>query len=177
MLTYSTLVCDDSSQVKEGDSMHVSERLRLLRERAGMSKTELAKALGYKYLGGYHFENPDRKANFLPVPTVVRLISIMKPRGIGAEEILELAGFPSDILKDEGELPPNILEDSYVRTTVTALAEFLQEEKLEMAPKAQGDIVVKFCSVYQSEVRHGRQGPDLDTERVKSILRFWTVGR
>lgn len=155
--------------------MHVSERLKQLRERAGMSKTELAKALGYKYLGGYHFEDPDRKADFLPVPTVVRLIEIMKPYGIPAGEILELAGFPNDVLRSIDDTPPDTLNADYVRLTVSAVQEFLIEGGISMGADAMGDIVVKFCSVYQSEVEHGREHKNLTKDKVKSILRFWTI--
>jgi transcriptional regulator with XRE-family HTH domain len=165
------------SPINGGGPMHVSERLRLLRERSGMSKTELAKALGYKYLGGYHFENPDRKADFLPVPTVVRLIEIMKPRGIKPDEILELAGLPADLLKGDEEPPPDALDAKYVRVTVAALAEYVRETGLTMSPDAQGELVVKFCSVYQSEVKTGREKPILSSERVKSILRYWSVSQ
>lgn len=156
--------------------MHVSERLRQLRERAGLSKTELARALGYKHLGAYHFEDPGRKADFLPVPKVVRLIEIMRPHGIGAAEIMELAGFPPHILNEDQEPPPSALNADYVRVIVTALAEHIKEAGISISPEAQADIVVKLCSIYQSEVETGHEAPELDVARAKSLLRFsWAV--
>jgi len=156
--------------------MHVSERLRQLRERAGLTKTELAKALGYKHLGAYHFEDPGRKADFLPVPKVVRLIQIMRPHGIGALEIMELAGFPAGLFSDAADTPPNSLNPDYVRTVASALLEYAKENNLDLSPEDQADIIVKFCSVYQSEVNLGREDPVLDKKRAKTLLRFsWSI--
>lgn len=74
------------------------EQLKRLRNRAGYSMEDIAKAMGYKGASSYQrFENPNRyKRPFFPAEFVARLFSVLYGRGnppITYSEILALAGF------------------------------------------------------------------------------------
>lgn len=81
-------------------------KLKKLRERAGLSMAEVAKAAGYKAASSYQrYEDPDLyKKETLPLPLARKLADILAGKGsppVRREEILMLAGI--------SELSPNQL--------------------------------------------------------------------
>jgi transcriptional regulator with XRE-family HTH domain len=74
------------------DSTSVSRRLKLLRQRAGLSIREVAHALGMEHGSSYqHYEDRYRKP-LLPLELAQRLVPIFGAKGIDAAELYALAG-------------------------------------------------------------------------------------
>jgi transcriptional regulator with XRE-family HTH domain len=70
----------------------VSRKLKLLRQRAGLSIREVAHALGMEHGSSYqHYEDRYRKPH-LPLDFVRRLIPIFEKGGVGAADLFALAG-------------------------------------------------------------------------------------
>ncbi|RKQ70151.1 LexA family transcriptional regulator [Oceanibaculum indicum] len=75
----------------------VSERLKELRERAGLSMAAMSKALGYRFPSGYQrYEDPSAyKKSYLP-PEMVQTLTVLLPgKGeppITRDEVIELGG-------------------------------------------------------------------------------------
>lgn len=93
--------------------LHVTEALKGLRERAGLSMERLARACGYKGASSYQrYEDPALyHREFLPQELAVRLAEALAGRGdppISRDEVLALAGIgasPPSAPAAEGALP------------------------------------------------------------------------
>ncbi|MDE2166516.1 MAG: transcriptional regulator [Alphaproteobacteria bacterium] len=69
-----------------------SRKLKLLRQRAGLSIRQVAQALGMEYGSSYqHYEDRYKKP-LLPLELVLKLVPIFAPAGIEAAELYALAG-------------------------------------------------------------------------------------
>lgn len=153
--------------------MHVTEKLRDLRTRAGLSMNACAKALGFKGPSSYQrYESPDLfKDEHLPLEIVRKLAPLFAERGIPKEETLALAGLP-DIaqLAQSGQEAAVPLERLW--TVVKALAEYRNEEHLSFTPDEEAEMIVSFCRWYGGEIASGRQVEPISIENAKSLLRL-----
>ena len=80
--------------------MEVTEELRRLRQRAGLSMAELATAIGYKTASGYQrYENDQQfEKPYLPMTLTRKLVDVLEGRGdppITNIEIMKLSGIVS----------------------------------------------------------------------------------
>jgi phage repressor protein C with HTH and peptisase S24 domain len=70
----------------------VSRRLKLLRQRAGLSIREVAQALGMEHGSSYqHYEDRFKKP-LMPLELVLKLVPVFEPRGIEPAELYAWAG-------------------------------------------------------------------------------------
>ncbi|MBK3804165.1 helix-turn-helix domain-containing protein [Azospirillum brasilense] len=153
---------------------HITERLRDLRTRAGLSRDAVAEALGYANGSSYQrYETPERyRKDFLPLELVRRLAPLFAEHGVPLHETLALAGLPagpdSDAAVSFERIPL-----ARVGIVVQALAELLAEDRLVMPPADQAETVVTFLRWYEEEAAAGRRDePVLDTATAKSLLRL-----
>jgi SOS-response transcriptional repressor LexA len=72
-----------------------ARRLKLLRERAGLSMRAVSEALGWTLTRYQHYEDRYRRA-FLPLDLARQLADAFAPRGIPAAEVLALAGVDAE---------------------------------------------------------------------------------
>ena len=153
--------------------MHVTEKLRDLRARAGLSMNACAKALGFKGPSSYQrYENPDLfKDEYLPLEIVRKLAPLFAEHGVPKEELLALAGLP-DItdLALSGQEAAVPLERLGI--VIKALAEYRNEERLSFTPDEESEMVVSFCRWYGGEVASGRQTEPISLDNAKSLLRL-----
>lgn len=159
--------------------MHVTERLRELRLRAGLSMGAAAKALGLKGPSSYQrYENADLfKDELLPLDIAKKLAIAFAATGkVSKEETLALCGLTDAIndvaLGSDGAVPLSIVE-----TAVRAFAEFRQEDGVSVTPDEEGEMVSKFCSWYFTEAAAGRKPKTMSAEDAKSLFRLLSVGR
>lgn len=161
-------------------AMHVTAKLRALRNRAGYSMEELAKAAGYRGASSIQrYENPqDFKEEYLPPKVARKLAPAFEDRGVPAEEVLALAGLP--IVEAEGSTKAVTeearLEPEHVRIAVAALAEYIHDKSLPMEPDKQGRFVVAFCRWYLKQVDSGAESDDLTVARAKSLMQLLDLG-
>jgi phage repressor protein C with HTH and peptisase S24 domain len=71
----------------------VARRLKILRERAGLSMRAVSEALGWTLTRYQHYEDRYRR-NSLPIEFVNQLAGLFVPRGIPLEDVTDLAGVP-----------------------------------------------------------------------------------
>lgn len=156
--------------------MHVSDRLRGLRLRAGISTEQLAKEAGFKGQSSIQrYEDANAyKRRFLRVDFVDRIMEPLTRRGIPKAEVLALAGIEVD---DAPAAAEDRLHADVVRVAVEALAIFLDETKLSLTPADQASLVVDFCRAYGAEVAAGTQPAAPDTATAVSLLRLFHRGR
>jgi phage repressor protein C with HTH and peptisase S24 domain len=77
------------------ETSQAARRLKLLRERAGLSMRAVSEALGWTLTRYQHYEDRYRR-NFLPMEFVNQLADLFVPRGIPRAEIMDLAGVPRE---------------------------------------------------------------------------------
>lgn len=82
----------------------VSLRLKELRERAGITMSEMAKRVGTTYSGYTHYEYRFKEP-YLPMSFAESLVEAFRGSGVRPEEILALAGAPSRV--ESHEIVPN----------------------------------------------------------------------
>src|SRR5215813_3692093 len=68
-----------------------ARRLKVLRERSGLSMREVSEALGWALTRYQHYEDRYRR-RFLPVEMCRQLAELFAPRGVDPRAVLELAG-------------------------------------------------------------------------------------
>jgi phage repressor protein C with HTH and peptisase S24 domain len=73
------------------DISEAARRLKALRERSGLAMREVAEALGWTLTRYQHYEDRYKRPH-LPLDLVRALLPLFEPRGVGAAELLELAG-------------------------------------------------------------------------------------
>ncbi|WP_162600031.1 helix-turn-helix transcriptional regulator [Azospirillum sp. TSH58] len=154
----------------------MSERLRELRQRAGISLDELAKEAGFKGQSSLQrYEDPEAyKRPYFRVDFVDRIIGPLTKRGIPKAEVLALAGIN---VTEEPAMPPDALHAHIVQVAVEALAVFLEETKLALPPAKQASLIVDFCRAYGDEVAAGTQPATPDVAHAISLLRLFHRGR
>lgn len=76
----------------------IPERLRALRERAGLGQSEVARLLGVKN-NGYQYYEAKFKRNFLPFDVAEKIATVFSGRGISRDEVMELAGIEAKSAK------------------------------------------------------------------------------
>lgn len=158
---------------KELLPMHVTEKLRDLRTRAGLSMNACAKALGFKGPSSYQrYESPELfKDEYLPLEIVRKLAPLFAEHGIPKEDLLALAGLP-----DIAEMAQSGQEASVpldrLRMVVKALAEYRSEERLSFTPSEEAEMIVSFCRWFGGEIAAGRQTEPISIESAKSLLRL-----
>jgi len=73
--------------------IEVTEALKKLRDRAGISVREMARRVGLSSSGYSHYESPARfKAPVLPLQEAQRFARALQPEGIGESEVMALTG-------------------------------------------------------------------------------------
>jgi SOS-response transcriptional repressor LexA len=72
-----------------------ARRLKLLRERAGLSMRAVSEALGWTLTRYQHYEDRYRRA-YLPLELARLLADILAPRGVPAADVLALAGLDTE---------------------------------------------------------------------------------
>ncbi|MGO2958644.1 MAG: S24 family peptidase [Acetobacter sp.] len=93
-------MCDGIAQYKKMTELHVTQRLKALRNRAGYTVREFAEALGYddKHSSYRTYETTFKK-EFLPIPMVKNILPLLVDHGeppITANEVWSLAGVSAD---------------------------------------------------------------------------------
>jgi hypothetical protein len=127
----------------------VTEELRKLRQRAGLSMAEMAQQLGYKTASGYQrYENPDEytKEHF-PIAFVHKVLAVLDGRGdppIGLGDVMPLTGItegmtPEGIFSYTGSLSP-VLPSRAPLVTLDKLDEILVPESF----KENGEVRLGF---------------------------------
>ena len=170
-------------------AMHVTERLRALRSRAGLSRDAVAERLGYANGSSYQrYETAERfRKETLPLDLTMKLAELFAEHGIPRSETMELAGLPPSLaiaagpapapVKTEPEAPGLLSADvrvsiARVQIAVQAMAEVLAESHTDMSPADQGEAVALFLAWYEDEVALGRQPTELSLSTAKSLLVF-----
>ncbi|HZT18711.1 MAG TPA: S24 family peptidase [Dongiaceae bacterium] len=77
------------------EASQAARRLKLLRERAGLSMRAVSEALGWTLTRYQHYEDRYRRA-YLPLDFARQVAEIFAPRGVPAAEVLALAGLDPD---------------------------------------------------------------------------------
>jgi len=77
------------------ETSQAARRLKLLRERAGLSMRAVSEALGWTLTRYQHYEDRYRR-NFLPMEFVSQLADLFVPRGIPRADVMDLAGVPRE---------------------------------------------------------------------------------
>lgn len=168
-------------------AMHVTERLRALRSRAGLSRDAVAERLGYANGSSYQrYETAERfRKEALPLDLTMKLAEIFADHGIPRSETMELAGLPPSIAIAAGPAPAKAETETAgllnadvrvsiarVQIAVQAMAEVLAESHTDMSPADQGEAVALFLAWYEDEVALGRQPAELSLATAKSLLVF-----
>ncbi|CAO99330.1 XRE family transcriptional regulator (plasmid) [Azospirillum brasilense] len=158
----------------KGAAMHVTEQLRVLRNRAGLSMEKAAKAIGLKGGSSYQrYEDPNLfRDEHLPLDIAKKLADAFAEHGVPKHETLALAGIPTTPDAPASGAQLDRIPVEHVRATVRALAEMIAEAKLPMTAIDQGDLVATFCRWYQEEVAAGRQPGELSVDNAKPLLRL-----
>src|SRR5262250_3164544 len=78
------------------ETSEVARRLKMLRERAGLSMRAVSEALGWTLTRYQHYEDRYRRA-YLPLDLARQLADTFAPRGIPAADVLALAGVDSGL--------------------------------------------------------------------------------
>lgn len=73
------------------ETSEAARRLKMLRERAGLSMRAVSEALGWTLTRYQHYEDRYRR-KYLPIEFAHQLADLFEPRGIPREEVLVLAG-------------------------------------------------------------------------------------
>lgn len=153
---------------------HVTQRLRRLRERAGLSQPELAKLCGYAHHSGYaRYEDPQIfRGEVLPMGIVRKLIPHLTRAGmVTKREVMELAG-----VTVSEETADDLLTPSVVRTAVEALARYLAATGQVLPPEYQAQLAVDAARYFQGEERAGRI-TGVTVEAVENFIGFLHRGR
>jgi transcriptional regulator with XRE-family HTH domain len=153
--------------------MHVTEKLRNLRTRAGLSMNACAKALGFKGPSSYQrYENPDLfKDEFLPLELVRKLVPLFAENGIPKGELIALTGL-SDVTEIAQSSQEAAVPLDRLGVVVKALAEYRNDERLTFTPDEEAEMVVSFCRWYGTEIAAGRQTEPITVDGAKSLLRL-----
>jgi len=77
------------------ETSQAARRLKLLRERAGLSMRAVSEALGWTLTRYQHYEDRYRRP-YLPLDLARQLADIFAPRGVPAADMLALAGIGAD---------------------------------------------------------------------------------
>ena len=153
--------------------MHVTEKLRDLRARAGLSMNACAKALGFKGPSSYQrYESPDLfKDEYLPLEIVRKLVPLFSERGIPKEELLALAGLPeiAEIAQPRHEVAVPL---ERLGAIVKALAEYRNEERILFTPDEEAEMVISLCRWFGGEIASGREAEPISIKRVKPLIRL-----
>src|SRR5258707_15841587 len=72
-----------------------ARRLKLLRERSGLSMRAVSEALGWTLTRYQHYEDRYRRP-YLPLDLARLLADVFAPRGVPAADVLALAGIGAD---------------------------------------------------------------------------------
>ena len=86
------------------ETSQAARRLKLLRERAGLSMRAVSEALGWTLTRYQHYEDRYRR-NFLPMEFVNQVADLFVPRGISRAEIMDLAGVPREPMSNDPAAP------------------------------------------------------------------------
>lgn len=82
--------------------LDVTDRLRSLRNQAGLSVREMAHLLDMSSSGYSHYENPKRfKSQYLPMDIARRVADVLRPHGVPEVEVMNMA---LDVMDDYNEL-------------------------------------------------------------------------
>lgn len=185
--------------VNERPAMHVTEKLRALRTRAGLSRDAVAERLGFANGSSYQrYETPERfRKENLPLDLTLKLAAIFSEHGIPQAETMALAGLPPTVAVSlTADTPPSVnpketegaasllpeekrVSIARVQITVQAMAEVLAESDIAMSAADQAEAVALFLAWYEDEVELGRQPAELSLSSAKSLLVFLqrTAGR
>jgi transcriptional regulator with XRE-family HTH domain len=83
---------------------NISEKLKALRERAGLSVRDVARHLEFETHSRYaYYESPRYTGDALPLPLARRLAGLFKGEHVEAEEVLALAGLGADEAKEQAK--------------------------------------------------------------------------
>src|SRR5690242_18441458 len=83
------------------ETSEAARRLKMLRERAGLSMRAVSEALGWTLTRYQHYEDRYRR-NFLPIELANQLADLFSSRGVPRQDVLDLAGMP----REAGGEPP-----------------------------------------------------------------------
>lgn len=83
----------------------VSDKLVALRERAGLTKTDMAKRLGMSYSTYTHYEYRFKEP-YLPVPVAEKIATALSGTGISRAEVMDLAGITEPQRVENGVMAP-----------------------------------------------------------------------
>src|SRR5215813_15603374 len=72
-----------------------ARRLKVLRERSGLSMREVSEALGWTLTRYQHYEDRYRR-RYLPIELAYQLADLFVPRGVPRADVLELGGVVDD---------------------------------------------------------------------------------
>lgn len=119
-------------------STDIPHRLKALREAAGLSIRALAELLGMSSSGYAHYETPARfKDQFLPMQMAHDIVKALEPYGVGADQVLALAG-SARRTEPASPNPPGFAEDSARPWAPPALQRTAVEDVIRaLAPDAQ----------------------------------------
>lgn len=163
--------------------MHVSEQLRQMREEAGYSRDELARAIGFRTGSALQrYENPEEyRRPWLRVDLVARLLPPLTARGIAKARVWALAGVP-DPDAPQPDPPPggDLIPADLVAVAVAALHKISDRQigdRITLSPAEAGELVVSFCRLYADEVAVGSLPAIPDTEQAVALLRLFQRGR
>jgi transcriptional regulator with XRE-family HTH domain len=141
----------------------ITDRLKALRNRAGLSVRDLAQRAGMSSSGYMHYENPERfKDETLPLAQARLFAAALEGTGVTADEVMALTGIPARNLVSEktatafaeGAKPyivttqehrtdlPQPLLGSLFGTNAVSPSSYLLTESLPAFAMNQGDVVV-----------------------------------
>lgn len=138
-----------------------SRKLKLLRQRAGLSIRQVAQALGMEYGSSYqHYEDRFKKP-LLPLELVLKLVPIFAPAGIEAVELYALAGVDAT-----GERPSSPIGTNGPKSEATG--RILRIPELDVRAAAgdgltgRGEKIVDEWALPSGMVRHYSTAPASD---------------
>lgn len=138
-----------------------SRKLKLLRQRAGLSIRQVAQALGMEYGSSYqHYEDRFKKP-LLPLELVLKLVPIFAPAGIEAAELYALAGVDAT-----GERPSSPIGTNGAKSE--AVGRILRIPELDVRAAAGdgltggGEKIVDEWTLPSGMVRHYSTAPASD---------------
>jgi SOS-response transcriptional repressor LexA len=117
---------------KFGGPVDVTERLRELRKRAGLSQELIAKKVGLKGQSSYQrYENTaDFQKAYLPTEFVEKLIPVLQGRGIPPIELAEILALSGLSATEIGAVPKSVIQ-SIVPKKTTPLIPILRWRQVE----------------------------------------------
>lgn len=83
----------------------VTDRLRALREAAGLTKSDMARRMGIPYSSYTHYEYRFKDAH-LPIPVAESLVKAFNGTPIDPDDVMELAGIVAPVRVENGTLAP-----------------------------------------------------------------------